>query len=98
MYTELKLERIHETLVALEHRIGERFPDSGLRRLSAEQVRLSGETGDIIERLRRPIWRWRLTTVAGIALVFGLTLGMAIWGRHVSPTVGGISEWLQGAE
>jgi hypothetical protein len=98
MYTELKLDRIQETLVELERRIGDRFPDSGLRRLSAELVRLSTDTGAIIERLRRPIWRWRLATLSGIALIFSLTLGMAIWGGRVSPTVAGISEWLQGAE
>ena len=36
MYSELQPERIRETVAVLDRRIGERFPGSGLSRVSAE--------------------------------------------------------------
>lgn len=98
MYSELQLERIQETLAALERRIGERFPGSGLGRVAAELGQLSGTTGLVLERLRRPLWALRISAGVGIAAILGLALWLAIVGRHLSPRVAGLADWLQGTE
>jgi len=49
MYRQLDAQKIVDTVKALHSRISERFPDSGLSRLSAEVLSVADET---LERLR----------------------------------------------
>ena len=78
MYSELQIERIEETIATLERRIGERFPGSGLSRVSAELLRLAKNTEGVIARLRRPIWILRVGTVVGVAGIVAITVALLL--------------------
>ena len=54
MYNELKLDLILSTLDALQNRIAERFPGSGLSRVAQELQRVGKDIGPVLDRLRRP--------------------------------------------
>lgn len=98
MYSELKPERIIETIGALERRIGERFPDSGLSKVAAELKRLANETEETSRRLQRPIWPLRIGAALGVIGILAVTVGLVMLAMRVSTHVGGISELLEGSE
>jgi hypothetical protein len=54
MYDELRLDHIVATTVKLQHRIAERFPESGLSKIAGQLVRVAQETGPILTQMRRP--------------------------------------------
>ena len=74
-YAALRIDRIVETIQRLERRIGERFPDSGLKRVGGHLAQLAAATGKQLEDLRKPVWPAR----AGTVLVIAAMLAMAIW-------------------
>src|SRR5207245_9473291 len=78
LYSELQIERIEETIATLERRIGERFPGSGLSRVSAELLRLAKKTEGVIALLRRPIWILRVGTVVGVAGIVAITVALLL--------------------
>ena len=98
MYSELQLDRIRETLAGLDRRVGERFPKSGLCRVSRELVQVAQDCGPTIDRLRLPMVKLRVGTGVGISAVLGLIVAMWIMGHRVSMRVTDISDWLQGSE
>src|SRR5712692_983745 len=98
MYSELQLERIGETIAALEKRIGERFPGSGLSRVAAELHRLADRTGAVVERLRRPVWILRIAAAIGIAAILGVSVAVAFLGLRTSIRVQSVLDVLQGSE
>ncbi len=98
MYSELQLERIGETIAALEKRIGERFPGSGLSRVAAELHRLADRTGAVVERLRRPVWILRIAAAIGIAAILGVTVAVAFLGLRTSIRMQSVLDVLQGSE
>src|SRR5712691_503330 len=98
LYSELQLERIGETIAALEKRIGERFPGSGLSRVAAELHRLADRTGAVVERLRRPVWILRIAAAIGIAAILGVTVAVAFLGLRTSIRMQGVLDVLQGSE
>ncbi len=59
-YRTLNHDKIIETAVALEQRIEERFPQTGLRQVAAELVSLSRDTSAEARKLEGPIWPLRL--------------------------------------
>lgn len=72
MYRQLDSSRILETAERLERRIGERFPDSGLRKVAAELVQMVRERQSLLERLDRVNLPLRIGAVAtSLALVLG---------------------------
>lgn len=76
MYEELELEHISRTLAALQRRISERFPGSGLSLVCAELVRIADGTGAVLERVRRP-HRWiQVVVVVAILAIVALTGGL----------------------
>ena len=83
MYRRLDEAHIVDTLRRLELRIGERFPGSGLGKVSAELLAAATESVERIRRLRRPnlplrIGTWTLIAViVFIALEALLHLGLA---------------------
>jgi len=79
MYEELKLEHIQETLRALQRRIAERFPESGLSKVAAELVKIGDETGPIIQGIRRPHRGLKAAVTAAITLIAALTLGLLVY-------------------
>jgi len=66
VYRELNCQRIIDTLATLGNRIGERFPESGLSRVSGELMEYARQSGERIDWLRRPHWPLRLGVAAAI--------------------------------
>ena len=73
-YTELKLDLVLETLGTLQRRIEERFPASGLGQIGADLHRVATETGEVLEKLRKP----DLLRRAGVAVSMVLVLTLAL--------------------
>lgn len=71
MYRQLDAARIVDTLATLERRIGERFPDAGLRRVAHELLGIARTTADTLADLRRPRWLVR----AGVGVLTVLLAG-----------------------
>ena len=69
MYRRLDGIRIVETLQHLEHRIGERFPGSGLSRVAAELLAAANESMERVGYLRRPHVPLRIGSWALIAVI-----------------------------
>ncbi len=97
-YSELQPALIIETVQRLEHRVCERFPNSGLARVAAELHRTATQTEHTIRRLRRPIWPLRIGTVLGVILLVGVALWLASLLLRVSLALDDLSELLQGSE
>jgi hypothetical protein len=97
VYRQLDESQILRTLERLRDRIGERFPEAGLRKVSDELVALARETSACVAYLRRPNWRLRI--VAGVTIVgmVALLTTLALTFR-VSTGVSGIAEVVQGIE
>ena len=69
MYRRLEGARIIETLERLERRIGERFPGSGLGRVSGELLAVANESLARAAYLARPNRSLRIGTWASIAVI-----------------------------
>ena len=73
MYRTLDPDRIVETITRLEHRIAERFPGSGLRKVCAELLQVARESRARVTAAARPNYVLRaasfLLTLAGLALL-----------------------------
>jgi hypothetical protein len=97
VYRQLDEAQILQTLERLEARIGERFPEAGLRKVGKDLLALAHETTACVHYLRRPHWRLRiiagLTIVGMVALL--ATLALTI---RVPAGVSGIAEVAQGIE
>jgi hypothetical protein len=77
------------TLARLSDRIAERFPDSGLRRVSEELLDFARGTAGTIAYMRRPNWAIRAAVATVLALVLGALVVLAT--RLELPTaVGGL--------
>ncbi len=97
MYRSLKADAIFRTGDVLKNRIGERFPGSGLSRVSQDLVAIAGETTLQIEKLKSPYWPIRL------AVLFTLLLGLLAFGAffysyHGSLGGENVSDLLQGLD
>jgi hypothetical protein len=68
-YRTLDPAKIIATAQALERRVAERFPDSGLRKVAAELVSLSRDLSDTAKSLEVPIW-W-LRVLIGLVILSG---------------------------
>jgi hypothetical protein len=98
-FTQLNAELILKTLVRLEQRIGQRFPESGLSRVCSEFRALAYESEALALRLNAPIWPVRIAAYAAALLLAGL----AIWAlvqlvQLFSFNAEGIHELLQSTE
>ena len=98
MYSELKIDRIEETIAALQNRISERFPASGLNRISAELLRLATQSEPVLDRLRRPIWLLRIGAALGIAGILAITGVLGLLALRVSMRVKSIVDLLQASD
>ena len=97
-YRGLQLQQILATIAKLGRRISERFPGSGLARVAEELLRAGEETGQVVERLRRP--HRPLRTAVGVAFVLLLALAVALFRflAVLSFDVAGIGALLQAVE
>ena len=71
MYRTLKAESIVETLTALERRISDRFPGSGLAHVCCDVVELAKQTTGRIADVSRSPWVLRLGLIVAVILGFG---------------------------
>jgi hypothetical protein len=74
VYRQLDEAQIRRTLERLRDRIGERFPEAGLRKVSDELVALARATSECVSYLRRPNWPLRLiagATIVGLVALLG---------------------------
>jgi hypothetical protein len=98
-YTELRADLILSTIVQLEARIGERFPESGLRKVCAEFLVLAKKSESIALQMGKPIRSVRIgAIVIGILLISvgGFALNSVL--QKISFNVTGISDLLQATE
>lgn len=96
-YRHLEPRLIIETAEKLERRVGERFPDSGLRRVSQELVVLSRDIAVSARALEAPIWWVRILiglAIAGGAAMF-LFVGTILSFDRIST---GAFDFVQGIE
>lgn len=96
-YRTLNPRLIIKTAQMLEQRVAERFPDSGLRKVSGELVALARDITLAAEKIEAPIWWLRIlvgiATAAGIAMF--LFVGTVVSLDRLST---GIVESVQGIE
>ncbi len=76
-YRELDETQIARTLEELRDRIGERFPQSNLRRLCEQLIAVSHEVSACVAYLRRPNWPLRTAGVAVIVALVALLVMVA---------------------
>lgn len=82
-YRRIDADAVHQTIVALEHRIAARFPDSGLRRIAQDLIDVARDTNLTIARIRRRSTRLRLASyllalallAVVLAALFSLRMG-----------------------
>jgi hypothetical protein len=97
MYRELDASRITETARQLELRISERFPESGLSRVSADVSAIARECEGRLERLRQPHWPIRIAVTSAAVFLAAIAIGAALTIR-VQFTTTGLSDLVQGLE
>lgn len=73
-YSQLDASLITRTLEETRDRIGERFPESNLRRVAEQLLGVSRETVECVEYLSRP--NWALRTAGAVAIVALLALAV----------------------
>lgn len=98
-FNHLNPEKLLETLDKLQHRIEERFPGSGLNKVSLELEDVANEIIRLLERLSKPLWEVRVFTFLTISLLIGLAIWMVAMAiRYIPAGESGLVELLQGAE
>jgi hypothetical protein len=97
-YAELNGIYVRETIEKLERRIAERFPGSGLSRVSAELGGLASAAEAQIERLQKPMWLPRIGAALGILGMLAIAAGLIMIAVGGPRDMGGLSEFLQGIE
>lgn len=97
MYRSLKSDAIIRTGELLNSRIAERFPGTGLSRVSQELLAVASETSSQIEKLKRPHWPIRVTVLFALLLGLGC-IGLFIYSYHGSLGGNDVSDLLQGLE
>ena len=98
MYDELRLDLILKTLAALQRRISERFPGSGLGHVAAELHGIGEETGPVLARIRRPNRLVRGGVGIAIALIVVLGIALFVSIESVDLGVAGIGPLLETVE
>ncbi len=98
-YRTLDPHKIIETARTLDQRIADRFPDSGLRKVSAELITLAADLASAARALEAPIWWLRIL----IGLVFLAGAAMFLFVGTVLPLDripggGDVVESVQGIE
>lgn len=98
-YTDLNPASILATIDKLEHRIAERFPDSGLLQVCKEFRTLAGQSDKLTQRLRPPIWPVRIVSIAAAGMIIFVAAGAAmVMAERFSFHTENISELLQATE
>jgi hypothetical protein len=77
-YRALDEAKILETLERLRNRIGERFPESGLRQVAEELIAVGGQVCESAAYIRSPNWPIRIAAGVVIAVMIGVLSGAVI--------------------
>ena len=97
MYLQLDERQIIQTLERLRDRIGERFPQSGLWKVSEELLAVARNASLTVAYIRRPNWPARVAAAVAIVGMLGVLGILAITVR--GPTgVTGLAEVIQTIE
>jgi hypothetical protein len=97
MYRELDAVRINETAREISRHIAERFPGSGLSRVSLELCAVAEESALRADRLRRPNWLMRAGVAGAILLLLAVAASAVSAIRAGGPAMS-IADVLQGFE
>jgi len=76
-YRALDESKIIGTLERLRNRIGERFPESGLRKVAEELIAVGNEVAQCVAYIRSPNWPIRIAAgvaIAGMIAVLGVAV------------------------
>jgi hypothetical protein len=100
MYRSLDSAKIVETSQALNRRIMERFPDSGLSRVSSELLAVTNEAAAVSAWLARPHLPLRSLAWMGIVLIAGvlITGAVAAIKGMSGPAFSSLADLLQGLD
>ncbi len=93
-YRQLDDAEIVATIARLRDRIEERFPGSGLGRVSTELLALAGEASDCVAYLRRPLWPLRIAVGAVILMTMALLFVVAT-NLQMPTRMSGFAEFVQ---
>jgi hypothetical protein len=96
-YRQLDDASIVTTIERLEERIGDRFPNSGLRQLAQEFLAVARETADRVASLQRPNWPIRVAAGLLITAMVGVVV-TAVWTLPVPARVEGWAQLVQAVE
>jgi hypothetical protein len=96
-YRELSSTEIIGTIEALERRVGERFPDSGLRRLCAELIAVARDAQRRAEEIARPNRSLRAAVAVLITVILAIVV-MALASLHLPTTVNDFGSLVQGLD
>ena len=88
-YLQLDDAKIIETLERLRARIRDRFPGSGLSRVSEELLEVARESASLVAYLARPNWPVRV----GVGLAIAAMLGAVFVALTRIRLQGGVAEW-----
>ena len=91
-------ELIIATAAALQRRIAERFPDSGLNRLALELHETSRRTAETARRLAAPIWWLRALVALCSALAVTAFVGSLFFLQGTTRVFSSVAEFFQGLE
>jgi hypothetical protein len=98
MYRQLDSDQITITARRLALRIGERFPDSGLNRVSQELCVLSEGSGKRATELRRSNWRIRAAVGAGLLLISVVAVSTVLLSIRPLALASSVSDFFQGLD
>lgn len=98
-YTELRADKLLQTIEQLYRRISERFPESGLSQVCQEFCHVAARSEALAITLRRPIWPVRIVAVAAAALLLFVAAGaVLVLISQFSFNVNEIADMLQATE
>jgi hypothetical protein len=97
MYRTLDPSKIIATLETLGRRIGERFPSSGLQRVSADLIALARHTSERIVEVSKPHWGLRLVLVLVVVTALSI-LSMLVLGASTLKGSDQLSDAMQGID
>ena len=93
-YRALDEAKIVGTLERLRNRIGERFPESGLRTVAEELIAVGGEVSQCVAYIRAPNWPIRIAAGVAIAGMI-LVLIVAVTTLQLPAGVRGLADVVQ---
>ena len=96
-YRALDPAAIIATCETLRNRVTERFPESGLSRVSLELLTVARESAARVGQLRRPSWPIRVAVILSLLTILAATAGLelSIPALDARP---GVVDFLQGLE